>query len=460
MNAAVGDLHLEIVRATTTPDHLSREATRILIVDDDESVRKLFASSLGERYECETAASFQEAIAWLQREQFALVLSDIIMPGRSGVELLREISARFPDTAVIMISGVDRMQRVLDAVRLGAYDYLVKPCDLDVLEMTVERSLERRALLRDAERYQLDLEQRNAELKQSRDELQQRKLELESLQAQLVHSEKMASLGQLAAGVAHELNNPAGFIFGNMQILKECAAGLERLLTFYDALALPADEATHAALIKDEICYESTLEDLRSIITDCHDGAERIRDVVQNLRTFSRLDEADFKKVDVHEGLDATVRLLSRYFASGQIKLERDYADLPHVDCYAGQLNQVWMNLLANAAQAVSNGGEMRIKTRQAGEDVSVEISDDGCGISSDALKKIFDPFYTTKPVGDGTGLGLSVTYSIVERHGGSINVQSQPGLGTTFTVVIPVNAKPSTEAGSELADESSLYVY
>ncbi|HEV7905278.1 MAG TPA: ATP-binding protein, partial [Pyrinomonadaceae bacterium] len=306
---------------------------------------------------------------------------------------------------------------------------------------------------RNARRYKRDLEARNIELKEGKEQLQR-------LQAQIVHSEKMASLGQLAAGVAHELNNPAGFIFGNMQILKECAAGLERLLTFYDALALPADEAAHVALIKDEICYESTLEDLRSIITDCHDGAERIRDVVQNLRTFSRLDEADFKKVDVHEGLDATVRLLSRYFASGQIKLERDYANLPHVDCYAGQLNQVWMNLLANAAQAVGNGGVVRIRTRQAGEDVSIEISDDGCGISSDALKKIFDPFYTTKPVGDGTGLGLSVTYSVVERHGGSINVRSQPGLGTTFTVIIPINAKPSTEAASESADESSLYVY
>jgi signal transduction histidine kinase len=426
---------------------------RILIVDDDEPIRRLFASHLGERYSCATAADGQEAMAHLARETFALVISDIQMPGIGGAELLRKITESFPDTVVIMVSGVGRMQRVLDAVRLGAFDYLLKPCDLDVLELTVERALEHRALLLSARRYKLDLERRNEELRES-------KTKLERVQAQIVHSEKMASLGQLAAGVAHELNNPAGFIFGNMEILKECASGLERLIKFYETASLPAEEVAQARLIKDEIDYENTLDDLCSIIADCHDGAERIRDVVQNLRTFSRLDEADFKKVDIHEGLDATIRLLSRYYASDKVELHCDYAELPLIDCYAGQLNQVWMNLLANAAQAVKDGGHVRVVTRREGQTVLVSVSDTGCGIAPEHLKKIFDPFFTTKPVGDGTGLGLSVTHSIVEHHGGSIEVESRPGAGTTFIVTIPVDAGADEGEQPDRLSTKSSYIY
>ena len=415
------------------------EDRRILVVDDEAPVRNLFAASLGERYTCETAADAHEALSRLAAEPFALVISDVNMPGLNGVELLRKIKEHFPDTAVIIASGMDRTQRVLDAVRLGASDYLLKPCDLGVLELSVERALEKRALLRDARRYKEELESRNAEL-------ERRKAELERLQAQLVHSEKMASLGQLAAGVAHELNNPAGFIYGNMEVLRECAGGLERLLGFYESAGLPPEVSRRAERLKAEIDYEHTLADLRSIIGDCREGAERIRDVVQNLRTFSRLDEAEFKKVDIHEGLESTIRLLSRFYASGHVALVRDYGELPLVDCYAGQLNQMWMNLLANAAQAVANGGEVRVETRLDGDTVRVRVGDTGRGITPEHLGKIFDPFFTTKPVGEGTGLGLSITYGIVERHGGTISVESLEGSGTTFTVTLPVNARGAAE--------------
>jgi signal transduction histidine kinase len=408
---------------------------RILIVDDEESIRHLFSCSLGARYHCTTAASVEEALAELARASYALVLSDVNMPGLSGIELLRKIIERYPDTAVIMISGVDRSQRVLDAVRLGAFDYLIKPCDLDALDLCVERALDRRALLRVARTYKKDLETQNTELAR-------RKMELERLQAQIVHSEKMASLGQLAAGIAHELNNPAGFIYGNMDILKDCHEALAGLLTFYDQLQLPADSAAELAALKDKIDYDNLLADLPVVVSDCRYGAERIRDVVQNLRVFSRLDEAEFKKIDLHEGIESTIRLLSRYYNSGQVILLRDYAELPPVSCYAGQLNQVWMNLLVNAAQSVGDVGEVRITTRLEAETVTVCISDTGGGIAPDILNKIFDPFFTTKPVGEGTGLGLSISYGIIERHGGSITVTSEPGQGTSFTVTIPVQAK------------------
>jgi signal transduction histidine kinase len=407
---------------------------RILVVDDEEAVRRLFANYLSDHYSCVAAADSQEALLRLASEPFALVISDVNMPGLSGVELLRRIVEHFPDTAVIMVSGIDRPQRVLDAVRVGAFDYLIKPCSLEVLELTVERALERRMLLRDGKRYKQELERRN-------EELALQKAELERLQTQIVHSEKMASLGQLSAGIAHELNNPAGFIYGNMEILRASASGLERLLNLYDDAMLPALLLTQADAIKKEIGYKHLVKDLQSAIADCHSGAERIRDISLNLRLFSRLDEAEFKKVDIHEGIESTIRLLSQFYGPGRITLERDYADLPLVDCYAGQLNQVWMNLLVNASQALGREGKVRVVTRRENDMAAVSISDTGRGIAPEHLKKIFDPFFTTKPVGEGTGLGLSITYGIIERHGGSINIESRLGEGTTFTVAIPINA-------------------
>ena len=434
------------VRQVSSSDlpYVEAHDRRILIVDDDESVRKLFADYLDESYSCATAADAYDALERLSQEQFALVLSDMQMPGLGGIELLRKIIERYPDTAVIMISGVDRTQRVIDAIRVGASDYLIKPCELDVLTLCIERALERRTLLRNARRYKEALENRNAELAR-------RKTELERLQAQIVQAEKMASLGQLAAGVAHELNNPAGFIYSNIALLKDYIKRLERCLTAFDEVALPPASAEQIREMKTEIGYDDILTDLDSILSDCHIGAERIRDIVQNLRLFSRLDEAELKPVDLNEGIEATLRLLSMYYKSGRVRLLRDYGELPEVNCYAAQLNQVWMNLLVNAAQAIGEAeGEVRIKTHCVGENVIVSVSDTGAGIEPEHLKNIFDPFFTTKPVGEGTGRGLSISHGVIVRHGGAIVVDSTPARGTTFTITIPVDAKPISTDLSE----------
>ena len=414
---------------TTSEDEIS---SRILIVDDEDMVRNLFADFLSDNYICTTASSSDEALAHLSLDPYALVISDVQMPGRNGVELLREVRTRYPDTAVIMVSGISRSQRIRDALQLGASDYLIKPCELDVLRFSVERAMERRALTITARTYRADLERQNVELAA-------RKRELERLQAQLVHSEKMASLGQLAAGVAHELNNPAGFIFGNMDLLRDYLGKVERILAVYDSAALSIHEETTVRELKERIRYDSLLSDIHSMLDDCLEGATRIRDVVLNLRLFSRLDEADFKKVDLHESIDSTIRLLSRYYGAGRICLLKDYGALPSVYCFAGQLNQVWTNLLVNAAQAIEGDGEVRIVTRLEGDFVVVTIADTGSGIPADVLNKIFDPFFTTKAVGEGTGLGLSISYGIIEKHKGNIVAESVVGQGSKFTISIPI---------------------
>ena len=422
------------IQAPSQVEFSQPSGERILIVDDEEQVRTLFASSLGEAYRCSTAASANEALDELAVNTFSLVITDMMMPGRNGIELLRETRARYPDTAVIMVSGVDRPQRLRDALHVGASDYLIKPCDIDTLLHSVERALDRRTLQLTARKYKADLERQNAELAV-------RTAELQRLQAQIVQSEKMASVGQLVAGIAHELNNPAGFIYGNMDLLKDRVTDVGVILAAYDTVPLPQSLAPLVAAIKARIGYLDLTKDLQSMIADCLEGAVRIKDVVQSLRLFSRLDEGEIKRVDIHEGIDSTIRLLSRYYSSGRLDLRRQYGVLPLVSCYASQLNQVWMNLLANAAQAVPDRGTVTIATRQDGDSVEVAISDNGCGVAPDQLSRLFDPFYTTKAVGEGTGLGLSISYGIIERHGGTISVESTVGSGTTFTIRIGIDA-------------------
>ncbi len=410
-----------------------QEVALVLIVDDSPVIRRVFQRCLASSYDCFEAGSVIEALAELKERAFDLVITDVMMPGLSGIELLRKIIESYPETAVLVVSGVDRPQRALDAVRLGASDYLIKPCEPEVLQLAVERALERRALLQYAKLYKRDLEARNVELVRG-------KAQLERLQAQIIHSEKMASLGQLSAGIAHELNNPVGFVHGNLELLEKCTADLVRLLRFYDSQSLGEKISAESLAIKEQIDYETTLDDLASIISDCRIGTERVRDIVQNLRTFSRLDEAEFKSTDIHEGIDSTIRLLSRYFSGGNVHLLREYGELPIVEAYSAQLNQVWANLLVNAAQAIGQKhGTVRIRTFAADGYANVAISDDGDGIPDDLLKKIFDPFFTTKPVGEGTGLGLSISFGIIERHQGTVTVKSSPGEGSEFTVSIPI---------------------
>lgn len=275
-----------------------------------------------------------------------------------------------------------------------------------------------------------------AELKAKIRELEVANREIRDTQTRLVHSSKMSSLGQLVAGVAHELNNPIGFIYSNMAHLRDYSDKLIKLAEAAEANPQMVPEMSKQF----ELDYIKS--DLPKLIASCEDGARRLRDIVTGLRNFSRLEEAKLKELDINEAIDNTLTLLSGEIKN-RIEIHKQYSELPKVECYASQMNQVFMNILSNAVQAIKGNGEIWITTKKAGkrqgkEMISILVQDSGEGIDPRNMDKIFDPFFSTKDVGQGTGLGLSISYGIVQSHGGDIQVKSKPGTGTEFTVTIP----------------------
>lgn len=295
------------------------------------------------------------------------------------------------------------------------------------------------------------LSETNKDLLQKNQNLDAKNLEMKQMQSQLIHQEKMASLGRIVAGIAHELNNPINFVHGNLPYLKEYFEEMKSLIACFDELPEEHQELARAA--KKKINYEFVITDLDNIIADLVEGTDRIRQIIRNLRSFSRLDEAELKEASIEEGIESTLKLLNQYYGRDKVQVELQFCGLPAVTCYPGKLNQVWMNLLSNAAQALGNraDGLVRISTNLDGEHFLVTIEDNGPGIKSGDQSKIFEPFFTTKAVGQGTGLGLSISHSIVERHGGHIWFESTPGKGTKFLVRIPLVA-PAPE-GQELEE-------
>ncbi len=289
--------------------------------------------------------------------------------------------------------------------------------------------------------------ERTQELQKSNSDLSAALTDLKEAQAQLVDAEKMASLGQLTAGIAHEINNPINFVVSNINPLKRDIQDLLDVLEKYDGIK---DEKEFNQKLKEINDFKEQLdlnyvtEEINLLLKGINDGANRTAEIVKSLRTFSRLDESDLKKADINDGLDSTLLLLNSSL-SEKISVVKKYGNLEPVECYAGKLNQVFMNLLKNAIHAVSakkyNAPEkptLTLATESAPNEIVIRIKDNGTGMDEATMSRIFEPFFTTKDVGEGTGLGLSIVYSIIEKHDGTIDVDSEPGTGTEFTIAIP----------------------
>ncbi len=326
----------------------------------------------------------------------------------------------------------DEVGQLIDSFNLMLSRIQRRDAELEAASEELRKSNEQ------LEEYSRSLEQRveerTTELARRVAELQEAHRSLQEAQAQLVHAEKMSSLGQLTAGIAHEINNPINFI----------SSGLPPLKRSLDKMTGMVGEAC-----RDER-FQHIEKRTAKLLTAIEEGARRTAEIVDNLRSFSRLGEAEVKAADLHQALDATLVLLHNQ-TKNRIEVVKDYGDIPQIECTIGQLNQVFMNLLANATQAIEGEGTITISTRLAGDDrVEISIRDTGSGMPEDIQRRIFDPFFTTKDVGQGTGLGLSISHGIVEEHGGSFEVESAPEQGTDFRIKLPIRQSSETRIRPE----------
>jgi len=304
--------------------------------------------------------------------------------------------------------------------------------------VVLENQVKRRTV--ELERVLRENEQINRDLTREREEQRVLIRQLEEAHNQLLQSEKLASIGQLAAGVAHEVNNPIGFVNSNLGALKRYVTDLFGLIDAYEAVEAELPPASREGLLdlKKQIDLGYLRNDVAELIAESIEGTSRVRKIVQDLRDFSRAGDSEWQCVDIHGGLESTLNVVWNEIKY-KAEVVRDYAPLPAVECLPSQMNQVFLNLLVNAAQAIADHGVITLRTRAEGDWVSIDIQDTGCGVPPEIRDRIFDPFFTTKPVGKGTGLGLSVTYGIIEKHGGRIELSSEPGHGTTFTIHLPI---------------------
>ncbi len=282
-------------------------------------------------------------------------------------------------------------------------------------------------------------------LRQTVAQLKETNTQLGEAQSQLLQTEKLAGLGQLAGGIAHEINNPIGFIHSNLGTLDNYLNDLFELISGYEGLIhrdLDARGQVEAAYLRERADYDFLREDMTKLVIETRDGVRRVARIVADLKDFSRIDSGeDWTDADLLHGLESTLNVVHAAIA-GKADLIRDDHPLPAVHCHPGQINQVFMNLLLNAADAIETRGTITLRTRQHGDEVCVEVHDTGRGMNTQERERMFDPFFTTKPVGKGTGLGLSVSHSIVQRHGGRFDVDSEPGRGTAVRLWLPVSGR------------------
>ncbi|MBE9180030.1 hybrid sensor histidine kinase/response regulator [Oculatella sp. LEGE 06141] len=425
---------------------------RVLIVDDMIANLEVLSETLSEAgYKVVTAIDGDRVLKRVQSHPPDLILLDVQMPGIDGFETCQQLKSN-PATAgipIIFMTALTDTESKVKGFALGAVDYITKPFQEQELLARVHTHLQLHHITKHL--GQIVAEQT--------EELQTTLNQLRQSQLQLIQNEKMSALGNLVAGVAHEINNPLSFIAGNLQPAQAYIYDLLTLIDGYQAELLHPSPTLQRTI--EEIDLDYVREDFPQLIASMKDGVNRIRHISTSLRTFSRLDSDRPIPFNVHDGIDSTLMILKHRLKANEfrpeIEIVRNYGEIPEVECYAGQLNQVFMNILSNAIDALDevstkrsfeeiqespNQITLHTQTVDNQSQVQIRIRDNGIGISKDVKPKIFDHLFTTKAVGEGTGLGLAISHQIVvEKHRGTLDVESDLGQGTEFIIQIPVEA-------------------
>lgn len=437
-----------VLRANEAPQNHASSllgAARILAVDDSPTYQQALMEALGgEGFDIVLASSGEEALEMLAVQPVDCILMDLVMPGMGGQEACRRIKSvqGVGDIPLILLTSRSDRESMVEGLGAGADDYVPKSAEFEVLRARVRAQLRRKQFQDEKRRMHAELLDRELEAAEARAalELAQTKAdllseleskhrelgeaygELKSTQAQLIHSAKMASLGELVAGIAHEINNPLAFVASNVSSITKW---LEQLRP-----------SVEQALSEAEI---SKWGKIGARLNSAVGGLDRVKELVLKLRTFSRLDEGEFKTIEVPDSIESVLTFLEHRLGE-DIVIDRDYGPVTRLDCFPGMLNQVVMNLVANAIDAIEGPGTVTVSTDCDDQWFFIRVRDTGHGILPGAEERLFDPFFTTKPVGEGTGLGLSISFGIVQSHHGRIHASNLPEGGCEFVVEIPRN--------------------
>ncbi len=435
----------------------------VVVVDDDAPTVELYKRFI-EHAGYEVHGYTNSGRAWdslLKTGDPVVLVTDWRMPEPDGLELCRRIrrSDHLGKIYTILITAYYEPDDVVAALEAGADDYLAKSCNKYELLARIragERILRLSLRQRD---YAKAMEAHNRALEAANEQAEQAVEELKQTQRQLLQADKMASIGQLAAGVAHEINNPIGFVSSNLNSLGQYVEDLKCVLAAYDNLLRECQEprrdregacglatkAEEVQRVREDKDIDYIVSDLANLIEESVEGTQRVRQIVADLRDFSHVDNADVVEEEINELLNKTINV-----AWNELKYKtevvREYGEIPPIPCYGGKLGQVFLNLLVNAAQAIEERGTITVRTGRDRDRIWIEVADTGRGIPRENLDRIFDPFFTTKDVGKGTGLGLHLAYNIIHAHGGFIECKSTVGEGTTFRIELPVSGPPEAQ--------------
>ena len=433
------------------------EQPTLLIVDDNPTnIKVLFGFLRDAGFRVLVAKDGSNALEKLQETRPDLILLDVMMPGIDGFETCRRINAddETKEIPIIFMTALAEAEHKVKGLSLGAVDYITKPFQQEEVLARIDLHLRMRSLSRELADTNAQLSDVNAMLEEK---VAARTRELQAMQSQMVLAEKMSSLGQLVAGVAHEINNPIGFIAGNLEHARGYLKDLTGLIELYQS-TYPEPAAAIAEEI-DAIELDYLLDDFPKLLDSLYEGSQRIAQISRSMRTFSRADTDHQVPFDLHEGLDSTLLILKYRLKANEerpaIAVLKDYGDVPMVQCYPGQLNQVFMNLLANAVDALDEASQgrsyedltaqpqhIRVRTQLSPDQTQavVQIADNGTGMTPAVQQRVFENSFTTKAVGKGTGLGLAIARQIVvEKHGGQLDFTSAVGQGTEFTITLPL---------------------